>query len=95
MFGFDDIIAEIDAIMVDNDRDPIPGPLEKVQSNDFKEHLAKCVATLQHKERLVLNLYYQEELNLKEIGEVLNVSESRISQIHSQAMIKLQAKINR
>ena len=42
----------------------------------------------------MLTLYYNEELNLKEIGKVLGVSESRISQIHSQAMLKLKSKIN-
>lgn len=92
IFGFDDVISGIDC-MVDGGRDPLPGPLEKIQTNDFKEHLAKCISTLHPKESLVLTLYYQEELNLKEIGEVLSVSESRISQIHSQAMLKLQSKI--
>lgn len=92
IFGFDDVISGIDC-MVDGGKDPLPGPLEKIQINDFKEHLAKCISTLHPKESLVLTLYYHEELNLKEIGEVLSVSESRISQIHSQAMLKLQSKI--
>ncbi len=92
IFGFDDIVMGIDSV-VDGGSDPLPGPLEKIQTTDFKKRLAECIAGLQPKESLVLTLYYTEELNLKEIGEVLGVSESRISQIHSQAMLKLQSKI--
>jgi RNA polymerase sigma factor for flagellar operon FliA len=44
-------------------------------------------------EAIVLSLYYDEELNLREIGEVLDVSESRVSQIHSQAMLKLKSRM--
>ena len=93
IFGFDDMGITMDTI-VDGGRDPLPGPLEKIQRTDFKEHLATLIAELCHKESLVLTLYYNEELNLKEIGKVLGVSESRISQIHSQAMLKLKSKIN-
>lgn len=92
IFGFDDLNLSGDNL-IDRNRDPLSGPLEKVQNNNFKEHLAKCIASLDPKESLVLTLYYKEELNLKEIGEVLSVSESRISQIHSQAMLKLQSKM--
>ena len=55
--------------------------------------LAKAITTLPKREAIVLSLYYDEELNLREIGEVLSVSESRVSQIHSQAMLKLKAKL--
>lgn len=92
IFCFDDL-SLIGDNLIDGGRDPLPGPLEKVQNNNFQEHLASCIAKLDPKESLVLTLYYKEELNLKEIGEVLNVSESRISQIHTQAMLKLQSKM--
>ena len=46
------------------------------------------------RERLVLSLYYDEELNLREIGEVLGVSESRICQIHVQALVRLRARMS-
>lgn len=68
-------------------------PLEKIQKEDFRNSLAKAVSTLPEREKLVLALYYDEELNLKEIGEVLGVSESRISQINSQAMLRLQSRL--
>jgi RNA polymerase sigma factor for flagellar operon FliA len=59
----------------------------------FQKALAKAITTLPEREAIVLSLYYDEELNLREIGEVLEVSESRVSQIHSQAMIKLKSKM--
>jgi RNA polymerase sigma factor for flagellar operon FliA len=49
---------------------------------------------LPERDALVLSLYYNDEMNLKEIGQILDVSESRVSQIHGQAMIRLRAKIN-
>lgn len=69
------------------------GPLEGLQQEGFKQALAKAIAGLPERERLVVSLYYDEELNLKEIGAVLNVSESRVSQVHSQAMIRLRARM--
>lgn len=70
-----------------------PSPLDRLQREDFRESLAKGIAGLPEKERLVLALYYEEELNLRQVGEVLGVSESRVSQIHSQAMLRLQARM--
>ena len=55
--------------------------------------LADAIANLPERERLVLALYYDEELNLKEIGEVLGVSESRVSQLHSQCAARLRARL--
>lgn len=69
------------------------GPFEGVQRDDFKRSLAEAIAGLPERERLVLTLYYDEDLNLREIGAVIGVSESRVSQIHSQALIRLQARL--
>ncbi|HWQ95514.1 MAG TPA: sigma-70 family RNA polymerase sigma factor, partial [Gammaproteobacteria bacterium] len=52
--------------------------------------LTEAIEALPERQRLVLSLYYDEELNLREIGEVLEVSESRVSQILSQALLRLQ-----
>ena len=68
-------------------------PLDGLQKDDFRQQLAEAIAGLPERERLVMALYYDEELNLREIGEVLGVSESRICQIHSQAVIRLQARM--
>jgi RNA polymerase sigma factor for flagellar operon FliA len=57
------------------------------------QDLIKTISSLPEREALVLSLYYNDELNLKEIGAVLNVSESRVSQIHSQALVRLKARM--
>jgi RNA polymerase sigma factor for flagellar operon FliA len=68
-------------------------PLENLQHEDFQRCLAEAIAGLPERERLVMELYYDEELNLREIGEVLGVSESRVCQIHGQALIRLRARM--
>ena len=68
-------------------------PLEDIASEAFKRSLAEAIGELPEREKLVLSLYYQEELNLKEIGAVIGVSESRVSQIHSQAAMRLRARL--
>ena len=70
------------------------GVLEGLQRDDFKKNLREAITGLPERERLVMALYYDEELNLREIGAVLGVSESRVSQIHSQALIRLQARLS-
>ena len=61
----------------------------------IREEVAQAIAGLPEKEQMVLSLYYERELNLKEIGEVLGVTESRVCQIHGQAMARLRANVNR
>lgn len=68
-------------------------PLENLQKSDFKQGLAEEIKGLPERERLVMALYYDEELNLREIGEILGVSESRVCQIHGQALIRLRARM--
>lgn len=68
-------------------------PLETLQKSDFKQGLAEEIRGLPERERLVMALYYDEELNLREIGEILGVSESRVCQIHGQALIRLRARM--
>ncbi len=67
--------------------------LDHLEADGVKRMLADAISGLPEKERLVLALYYDEELNLREIGEVFGVTESRICQIHSQALIRLQARM--
>ena len=68
-------------------------PLDGLSSEAFRRSLAQAIDALPEREKLVLSLYYQEELNLKEIGAVLGVSESRVSQIHSQAALRLRGRL--
>lgn len=93
IFAFEDLGLNDDYIT--NNPSSIPNPYEGMQTDDFKEKLAKEIEQLPYKEKLVLALYYDEELNLREVGEVLGVSESRISQIHSQAMVRLQSRLSK
>jgi len=67
---------------------------DKVSDNQFTEQLAKMIEQLPQREALVLSLYYDEELNLKEIGLIIEVSESRVSQILSQALHRLKSRVN-
>jgi RNA polymerase sigma factor FliA len=67
--------------------------LQGLEKHNFKEALADAIAGLPERERLVIALYYDEELNLREIGQVLGVSESRVCQIHSQAAIRLRSRL--
>jgi RNA polymerase sigma factor for flagellar operon FliA len=62
---------------------------------ELKTALARAIEDLPEKERLVVSLYYLEELTMKEAGEVLGITESRVSQIHSQAIIHLRAKLRK
>ncbi len=70
------------------------GPFEGFQQDAFRQALSKAIASLPERERLVISMYYSEELNLREIGQVLGVSESRVCQIHSQATLRLRSRLS-
>lgn len=93
LFSFDDVM-ESDDSAIETAAGELPGPCDGLQRDTFKAHLAKAIDGLPDREKLVLALYYDEELNLKEIGEVIGVSESRVSQIHSQAALRLRARLS-
>lgn len=69
------------------------GPGRELEEVGRRTALAEAIEGLPEREKLVMSLYYDEELNLKEIGEVLGVSESRICQIHGQALVRLRARM--
>ncbi len=68
-------------------------PFNEVSVAHLKKLVSEAIEDLPEKQRLVLSLYYYEDLNLKEIGRVLDVTESRVSQLHSQAIFKLKARL--
>lgn len=70
-----------------------PTPFSEVSSASVKRMISSAIQDLPEKQRLVLSLYYYEDLNLKEIGRVLDVTESRVSQLHTQAILRLKAKL--
>ncbi|HEB49711.1 MAG TPA: FliA/WhiG family RNA polymerase sigma factor [Desulfobulbus sp.] len=71
----------------------VPTPLEMIENQEITAIIADILEELTEKERLVISLYYYEELTQKEIAEVIGVSEGRISQLHSQALVKLRVKM--
>jgi RNA polymerase sigma factor for flagellar operon FliA len=85
----EDKSAILDALLTRQDHDP----LEMLNLQDLKKALAGAIDELPHKERLVLSLYYFDELTMKEVGKVLSLTESRISQLHTQAILRLRGKL--
>ncbi len=74
-------------------KDDSPSALESLEQNSLAQQLAAHLESLTEKERLVVSLYYYEELTQKEIADVLELTEGRISQLHSQALVKLKGKL--
>ncbi|HEY3347247.1 MAG TPA: FliA/WhiG family RNA polymerase sigma factor [Nitrospirota bacterium] len=70
-------------------------PIETLGLEELRNSLASCIGTLPEKEKIVVTLYYYEELSMKEIGAVLSITESRVSQLHSQAVIRLKTKMRK
>ncbi len=72
---------------------PLIGPSSAVEKQDLAQHLANAIRNLPERDQLVLSLYYTEELHQHEIGEVLGVTESRVSQLHSRALKALRESL--
>lgn len=77
--------------LIENGR--LNNPFAEVSRTNLKGMVEKAIADLPEKQRLVLALYYYEDMNLKEIGKVLEVTESRVSQLHTQAILRLKGKL--
>ncbi len=91
---FEDIVSEtssIDELSLSDDA----SPSDQIERQELIQTMGRLIDELTEKERTVVSLYYYEELTLKEIAEVLGVSESRVSQIHSKILIKLKAKLQK
>jgi RNA polymerase sigma factor FliA len=71
-----------------------PDPESSLEQTELKEALGEAIARLPEREKLVVTLYYYEELTLREIGEVLGVTESRVSQLHTKAVLRLKARLS-
>jgi RNA polymerase sigma factor FliA len=70
-----------------------PNPQSALAETEMKEAIGEAIARLPEREKLVVTLYYYEELTLREIGEVLGVTESRVSQLHTKAILRLKARL--
>ncbi|MEA4896625.1 sigma-70 family RNA polymerase sigma factor [Bacillota bacterium Meth-B3] len=92
--SFEETISDTGMTLMDVIEDAqAHSPERRMLERDFTRHLARCIDELEEKERTVISLYYYEELKLKEIAFVLNLTVSRVSQIHSKALTKLKARI--
>jgi RNA polymerase sigma factor for flagellar operon FliA len=96
--SYDDVshFSTVDKKILHNGPDGVQGsksPFSEVALLTLKTTLADAISELPEKQRLVLSLYYYEDLNLKEIGKVLDVTESRVSQLHTQAVLRLKMKL--
>ncbi|WP_231701528.1 RNA polymerase sigma factor FliA [Halopseudomonas xinjiangensis] len=89
LFSFEDLLESGGEADAHADHEPYGG----LQDERFRSALVQAIDGLPERERLLLSLYYDEELNLKEIGAVLGVSESRVSQLHSQCAARLRARL--
>lgn len=99
IFSYEELTALGEFAPVKEDKSQTPqkqgleDPLLGLQNDAFKQALSEAISGLPERERLVVALYYDEELNLREIGQVLGVSESRVCQIHGQAALRLRARL--
>jgi RNA polymerase sigma factor for flagellar operon FliA len=89
--GIEDLGVAVDVVNHDDNQDDVA--YESLAKVEFHSALVAGIKLLPERDALVLSLYYDEALNLKEIGAILEVSESRVSQIHSQAMLRLKGKL--
>jgi RNA polymerase sigma factor for flagellar operon FliA len=71
-----------------------PEPQSALDQNELREAIAESISRLPEREKIVVTLYYYEELTLREIGEVLGVTESRVSQLHTKAILRLKARLS-
>lgn len=84
--------AGLDALSMDRDTSQ---PEQRMEVVELKETLADAIEKLPEKEKTVVTLYYYEELTLKEISSIMKVSESRISQLHTKAIMRMRARLDR
>ena len=87
----DDEIASLGDLLEDTSA---PCPAEQVEKNELTTLLAAAVENLPERERILISLYYHDELTMKEISKVMGVSESRVCQLHMQAILRLRAALN-
>jgi RNA polymerase sigma factor for flagellar operon FliA len=88
-------LISLDQVEVESESEGSEPPLSVGHEDvKFKEGLVRAINALPERETLMMSLYYDDELNLKEIGEVMGVSESRVSQIHGQALARVRTRMN-
>jgi RNA polymerase sigma factor for flagellar operon FliA len=92
LYGFDDLGIDDDHLF-EVSHPPMGEPFRDVMQQDYQHYLANIIQLLPKNEQMAISLYYEHELQLKEIGDILEVSESRVSQILSQATHRIRARL--
>ncbi len=93
IYNFDDLGLTQDSFLTDSQNST--NPLLGVEGENYFIHISEVIEKIPEKEQLVLSLYYNDELNLKEIGQVLGISESRVCQIRSQALLRVKSRLEK
>ena len=93
MLSFDDLDTE-DPQSLGIFEDRQNNVVSEVLEEEFRQRLSQSIASLPERERMVMSLYYDTEMNLKEVGMLIGISESRVSQLLSQAQLRLQARMS-
>jgi RNA polymerase sigma factor for flagellar operon FliA len=93
LFHIEDFTSDEDNFLDRNCPDETANPLERLQDRRLREALTQAIGLLPEREKLLMGLYYDKELNFREIAAVLEVSESRVCQLHSQAVARLRGKV--
>jgi len=93
LLSLDELMLDGTTFKVSKQASDQPSPVDELKVKEIKSVIFKALSTLSKKEQMVLSLYYYDELTLKEIAKVLSLTESRISQIHSKAIIRLRIKL--
>jgi len=93
IFHYEDMLDSDEHFLDRNISDEQPGPLDQLLDEAKRKQLVSAIGSLPEREKTVMSLYYERELNLREIGAVLGVSESRVCQIHTQAIARLRAQL--
>lgn len=93
MFSLEEADPDSTSEQQEGDNQPFTDPTSEMESDEFRQAMAEAIGELPEREAMVMSLYYDEEMNLKEIGEVIGVSESRVCQIHGQALARLRARL--
>lgn len=87
----DDEVTSLSELLEDQ---TAPGPVEQAEQQELTEVLGAAIKSLPEREKLLLALYYQQELTMKEISKILSVSESRVCQLHMQAVMRLRSSLS-
>ena len=92
LLSYEDI-STVGGCQDEYDSSDLDNPYAQLQEEDFKQGLVSKIESLPEREKMVMALYYDEEFNLREIGEVLGITEGRVCQIHGQALLRLKSRM--